>query len=502
LVVGAGSAGCVLAERLSADGSRSVLVLEAGATDPRSRPEVQVPMLFPRVFGSDVDWGYSTVPQAGLDGRVIPFPRGKGIGGSSAINAQLWTIGHRADYDGWAEDGYQGWSYADVLPYFEKAVNERLPLAGIRYPSRVTADFVSACALAGHAPAGEQQEGVLLARANHVDGLRYTSADGYLDACRNRSNVTVLTGALVRRLIFEGTTAVGVEIEAGGAVRQVRAEREVVMAAGAVGTPHLLMLSGVGPADMLNEHGIPVVVDAPSVGRNLSDHLLVPLAFAGRGFESPGVGAGPEQIRQYLEDRVGPLNSIVSEALTFLRSAPGLAAPDIEVVCLLLPYGEHKTSAEHGFTLGVILLRPESSGTITLRSADPQDPPLIDPAYLSADADLDTTIAGVRAAQRILDQPVLARWRGEPLTDGALSEDRNDIGRYIRETGLSIFHPVSTCRMGPADSAPVDLDFRLRGVGNLRVADASAMPSIVRAHTQAPVTMLAERASEAILADE
>ncbi|AEV83070.1 hypothetical protein ACWT_2051 [Actinoplanes sp. SE50] len=499
VVVGAGSAGCVVTERLSASGEHTVVVLEAGATDPRSIPELRIPMLFPRTFGSEVDWGFTTVPQAGLDGRVIPYPRGKGLGGSASINAQLWTIGHRADYDGWAEQGYPGWGYADVLPYFERAVAERLPLAGIRYPSPVTADFLSAAALAGHAPAGEQQEGTLLARANHVDGLRHSSAEGYLDRCAERDNVRVVTGGRVRRLIFDGTTATGVEVEIDGEIRQVRANREVLLAAGAVGTPHLLMLSGVGPAGHLAEHGIPVVVDAPAVGRNLADHLLVPLAFAGRGFESPGVSAGPEQMRAYLRDRTGPLNSIVSEALTFLRTDPDLPGPDIEVVFLVLPYGEHKTSAEHGFALGVILLRPESTGSITLRSADPSDAPLIDPGYLSDRADLDTVVAGVRAAQRILEQPVLSRWRGEPLTDGALSTDRAQIERYVRATGLSIFHPVSTCRMGPGDDSPVDLSFRVRGVRGLRVVDAAAMPSIVRAHTQAPVTMLAERASEVII---
>jgi choline dehydrogenase len=502
-VVGAGSAGCVLADRLSASGDHNVLLVEAGAVEPRTLPEVRIPMLFPRLFGSEVDWGYTTVPQAALDGRLIPFPRGKGLGGSSAINAQLWTVGHRADYDGWADAGCTGWGYADVLPYFEKAVNERLPLAGIRYPSPVTADFVTACVRAGHTPAAEQQEGVLLARANHVDGMRHSSAEAYLGASRQRPNLTVLTAALARRVVFEGTRATGVEIESGGDVHILRAAREVVLAAGAVGTPHLLMLSGVGPADHLTEHGLPVVSDVPQVGRNLADHMIVPLAFAARDFESPGVNAGPEEIDCCLRDRVGPLNSINSEALVFLRTSPKLPAPDIEVAFLMLPYGEHKHRAEHGFALGVMLLRPHSTGTVTLKSADPHEAPLIDPAYLSdpAGADLATTIAGIRAAQRIAREPVLARWRGEELTEGALSDDEAEIERYVRSTALSLFHPVSTCRMGPDAGAPVGLDFRMRGTTGLRVVDASAMPSIVRAHTHAPVTMLAERAAETLLAD-
>ncbi|MGH3975719.1 MAG: GMC family oxidoreductase [Pseudonocardiaceae bacterium] len=501
VIVGAGPAGCVLADRLSADEHTQVALVEAGDQDPNSIPEIRVPGLLTRTFGSEADWGFKTIPQAGLNGRSIFYPTGKILGGSTSINVQLWTLGHRADYDGWAAAGCVGWGYADVLPYFEKIEAERIRLAGIRYPSPVTPDFVTACARTGHAPSGAQQEGYTLARVTHRDGLRWSSVDSYLRPAQNRPNLSVLTGRTVRRVLFDGTHAVGVELETDYGVQQIRADREVIVAAGAIGSPYLLMLSGIGPGDHLAEHGIQVLVDAPGVGQDLSDHLLVPLTFAGRGFESPGVGAGPEEIQRYLEDRTGPLNSNLAEALLFLRTQDELDGPDVEIAMVVIPYGEHATSAQHGLALAVILLRPESRGSVTLRTADPHDPPLLDLGFLSDahGADLATTVAGVRKAQDILNQPVLSKWLGEPLTPGALSSDTADIVTYIRRTGLGAFHPVSTCRMGPDPQSVVDLGFQVRGTSGLRVVDAATMPSQLRGHLHATITMLAERASELII---
>jgi choline dehydrogenase len=503
VIVGAGSAGCVLADRLSADENTRVVVLEAGRPDPECHPEVQVPVLFPRMFGGPLDWGFETVPQAELNGRSIPIPRGKALGGSSAINAQLWTRGHQADYDGWASAGLDGWGYADVQPYFDRA-ERQIRLAGIRTPAPPTPDFLSACAQLGYAPAAEQQEGYALARTTHSDGLRWSSADGYVRPVAHRRNLTVRAGGLVRRVLFDGARACGVELETSQGIEQIWARREVILAAGAVGSPHLLLLSGIGPAWELAEHGIPLVADAPGVGQDLTDHLVVPLAFAGRGFESPGADAGDGDIEEYLKNRTGPLGSIISEAMLFLRTRADLAAPDIEIVHLVLPYGEHETSARHGLALGVIVLRPQSRGSIALQTSSPADAPLLDPGYLTdrGGADLSTAIAGVRKAQEILEQPVFARWRGAPLTAGAMSADDADIADYIRSTGLSIHHLVSTCRMGTDAEAVVDRRCRVRGIPGLRVVDASVMPSIVRAHTHAPVTMLAERASALILEEK
>jgi choline dehydrogenase len=502
LIIGAGSAGCVLADRLSADGHTRVTLVEAGDATPESAPEVQVPVLFPRTFGGPADWGFQTVPQPGLDGRVIPIPRGRGLGGSSAINAQLWLRGHQADYEEWSAAGLDDWSPAEVAPHFDRAESQ-LRLAGLRYPLPVTADFVSACAQLGYAPAAERQEGYVLARATHRDGLRWSSADGYVRPALDRPNLDVLTGVLVRRVLFSGGRACGVEVTTGHGTRQLRAEREVILAAGVVASPQLLMLSGIGPAGHLAEQGIPVLVDAPEVGQNLTDHLVVPLAFTGVGFESPGADVSQEEIDQYFKDRSGALGSIISEALLFLRTREELAAPDVEIVQLVVPYGEHERQARHGLALGVIVLRPQSRGSVRLRSADPADAPLLDPGYLSdrGGRDLGTAIAGVRAAQEILRQPVFAKWRAEPLTDGAMSSSDADITRYIRRTGLSIHHLVSTCRMGRAPQAVLDGRCRVRGVRGLRVVDAAAMPTLVRAHTHGPVTMLAERASELIIAD-
>ncbi|GLZ38917.1 GMC family oxidoreductase N-terminal domain-containing protein [Actinokineospora sp. NBRC 105648] len=500
VIVGAGSAGCVLAERLTEDRHTRVALIEAGGPD-RSNA-IKVPALFTRAFGTADDWAFTTTEQAELGNRPVFFPRGRTLGGSSSINAMLWTRGHRVDYEAWASRGCVGWTYEDVRPYFERAECGPIRLDEVRTPSPSTADFLTACALSGHEPVGDDLEGFMESRVTHFRGLRWSAADGYLVPARHRPNLTVVTGGLVERLLLKGTHAVGVQVRTATGVRQVRARKEVILSAGSVGSPHVLMLSGIGPSEHLSDLGLPTVVDAPGVGQELTDHMVVPLAFTSDELRSPGVGADQDDIRQYLRHRHGPLGSNLAEALLFLRTRPELPAPDIELVLMQVPFGDHETTADHGLAVGVMLLQPRSRGQVTLRSAHPDDPPLINPRYLSDvdGRDLAVTVDGMRKAHEIMRQPVFAKWLGKPLTTGALSDTEADITRYIRRTGISLFHPVSTCRMGVEQDAVLDLEFRVRGTTGLRVVDASAMPHIVRGHTHAPTVMLAERAADMIRA--
>lgn len=499
VIVGAGSAGCVLANRLSADGGTSVVLVEAGGDD--RFPEIQVPSLFPRSFGGLADWGYSTVPQPELGDREVLYPRGRVLGGSSSLNAQLWTRGHRADYDGWAAAGNEGWSWEEVRPYFERAESGPIRLAQVPDPRASTPDFLTACDLLGYRPAGEQPEGYLPAQVTHSEGLRWNTAEAYLHPVASRPNLAVRTAGVVRRVVFDGVRAIGVEVETAKGARLIRAGREVILSAGSIGSAQLLQLSGVGAADALERLGIPVVAHSPEVGRNLSDHLLVPMAFAAaNGYESPGVDAGPREIRDYYRGRHGPLGSNLAEALLFLRSQEDAPAPDVELFVMQVPFGTQAKPDRHGSGVGVMPLRPRSRGSVTLRSADPRQAPLIDPRYLGDEegADLQLTLAAVRKAQEVIAQPVFAKWLGEPLTPGADAVADTELADYVRRVGVSIFHPVGSCRMGADERSVVDPRLRVRGTEGLRVVDASTLPSLTRGHPHAPTVMLAERASDLI----
>lgn len=529
VIVGAGSAGCVLANRLSARATSRVALIEAGGPD--DKVEIRIPAAFSKLFKTRFDWAFETVPQGELGGRALYWPRGKVLGGSASLNAMMWIRGHRDGYDAWVEAGCPGWGYDDVLPYFHRVErrlggNPAVPsrrvdrqvchrvygeagpqyVTDLRDPNESTRAFLRACAQDGLGRLADvnlpDNEGFGPAPVTQHRGRRWSAADAYLRPARRRPNLTVLTGAHATRVLFDGRRATGVEyVDAAGARHTVTAAREVVLAAGAVGSPQLLLLSGIGDPDQLREHGIPLVVPSAEVGRNLQDHLAAGVI---RSCPKPvtlvGVDRQPRQLARYLLARRGPLTSNVAEAVAFVRTDPALAAPDVELVFAPVPFLDHGLTppAGHGVTIGVILLRPASRGSLRLASADPFAAPAIDPGYLREPRDLTTLVAGMRRAQRLFSMPALAPYAGSRLLpDGDVITDE-DIASFVRDRAETLYHPVGTCRMGEDLDAVVDLELRVRGVDGLRVADASVMPVITHGHTNAPTMMIAERAAELI----
>ncbi|TQJ30577.1 GMC family oxidoreductase [Microbacterium sp. SLBN-146] len=516
VVVGAGSSGAALAARLSEDPGVTVLLLEAGPPDRAL--ELHVPAAFSKLFRSAYDWNYDTVPQATLDGRTIYWPRGKTLGGSSSLNAMMWVRGFAADYDEWADVAGPTWSWEALAPYFLRT-EETQAVENQRDPRPHTRAFLEAAREAGHhvTPANlPEGQGFSQTMVSQRRGARASTADTYLRPARGRRNLRILTNAHVRRVTFSGTDApraTGVYVEVAGITRHVRAHREVILCGGAINTPHLLMLSGIGPADHLAEHGIAALVDAPGVGANLQDHLVAGLAPAARG----GTLFGAEsvvQLARYLASRRGMLTSNVGEACGFLRTSvadrvgapPDL--PDIEIIFAPVPYvgeGLAPPPAE-GVTVGAILLRPRSRGTIRLGSSDPHAQPLIDPAYLSDAEGVDeaTMLAGLAACERLIDTDALrtvttAGWvqpaGGESMTPGERAE------LALRRYSHTLYHPVGTARMGEDAESVVTPDLRVRGVTGLRVADASVMPTLIRGHTNAAAIVVGEVAAALIAGD-
>jgi choline dehydrogenase len=511
VIVGAGSAGAALANRLSADPGRSVLLLEAGPPD--RHPAIHVPAAFSTLFRTRFDWAYDTTPQPGLAGRRIFWPRGRTLGGSSSLNAMMWVRGFAADYDGWATAAGPDWSWDALLPYFrrvERVLGVTAPDQGAdgvlhvqpqRSPNPHTADFLTAVRQAGFAveranrpePDGFSQTWVTQRR-----GARFSAADGYLRPIRRRPGLTVRTGVQARRVLFDGRRAVAVECSLpDGRLRTVSARREIVLSAGAVNTPQLLLLSGIGDPDQLAAHGIPLVAASPQVGRNLQDHLVAGLIVRVAG-GTLYAAQRPTEIVRYLLRRRGMLTSNVAEAYGFVRSATDLEHPDIEVVFAPVAYvGQGlQPPPAHGLTVGAILLQPRSAGTVTLASPDPGIAPDVDPAYLSDPADRTTILRGLAVCERILRQPALAH-QGFLVPEDADTMDEATRDRTALEGyAHTLYHPVGTARMGAAGDAVVDPQLRVRGVSGLRVADASVMPRIIRGHTHAPAVVIGERAAD------
>ncbi|OXI15472.1 GMC family oxidoreductase [Burkholderia sp. AU15512] len=520
LVVGGGSAGSVLASRLTEDPDVTLCLFEAGGTGdgwPVTVPAALVLMIPSKLN----NWAFETVPQKGLQGRRGYQPRGKALGGSSAINAMVYTRGHHADYDDWAALGNEGWGWNDVFPYFKRSEhNERLgnewhgrggPLwvSDLRTDNPFQARWLDAARECGLPVTddfnGAEQEGVGIYQVTQKNGERWSAARAYLfPHLKTRGNLTVETGAQVRRIVFDGKRAVGVEVTRGGNVETVWAKKEVILSAGALQSPQLLMLSGVGPKDELERLGIQVVADLPGVGENLQDHPDFVVSYKTNSLDALGVSVRGAiktlgDIRQYRNSRTGTLTTNFAEGGAFLKTRPDLDRPDVQMHFVVGPVSDHgrKVRLGHGLSCHVCLLRPKSRGSVKLRSADPLDAPLIDPAFLEHDDDLEVLVDGYKLTRRLMAAPAMARFVTEDVF-ASRSRSDDDIRALLRERTDTVYHPVGTCRMGNDALAVVDSQLRVRGTEGLRVVDASIMPTLVGANTNAPTIMIGEKASDLI----
>ncbi|MGY1884224.1 GMC family oxidoreductase [Blastococcus sp. SYSU DS0753] len=520
VVVGAGSAGSAVAGRLSEDPSLRVLVLEAGGPDDVL--EVKIPAGLYKVWRTRHDWNYTTDEQPGLGGRRLFWPRGKLLGGSSSINAMIYIRGARADYDEWAElTGDPSWSYEQVLPLFRRmednargadewhGVGGPLRVEDLRSPHPWTTAVVESAVASGYPRNpdfnGATQEGVGPFQVTQRRGRRWSAADAYLHPAAGRPNLTVRTGALTTRVLVENGRATGVEYRCGGRLHTVRATREVVLSGGAVNSPQLLMLSGIGPADHLREVGVDVVHDLPGVGAGLQDHPLVPVIWTVRSGRSLRLAETPVNLAKWKAAGRGPLTSNLAEAGLFTRSRPDVAEPDLQLHFLPVKFwkqAEVDPDAE-AFTAAVVLVRVHSRGSVRLRSADPTWAPAIDAGYLTDERDLDALVSGVERAREIASVAPLSSVLAEEWSPGGTVHGREALRQKVRDTLESLYHPVSSCRMGTDDGsddmAVVDPQLRVRGIEGLRVVDASVMPTLVRGNTNAPTIMIAERAADLIL---
>ena len=524
IIVGAGSAGCVLANRLSANPTNQVLLIEAGGSD--MNPWIHVPVgYFKTMHHPSTDWCYVTEPDKGIAGRRLQWPRGKVLGGSSSLNGLLYVRGQPEDYDHWAELGNKGWSFNEVLPYFKKSEDQErgadeyhgvggpLKVSNLRLRRPIAEFFIKAATEVGipfnDDYNGEKQEGVGYFQQTAHKGFRWSTSKGFLRPARKRANLTVLTKAQTTRVLFEDDKAIGIEYLKGGQRHRVHAQGdgEVILSSGAIGSPQILQLSGVGPKTVLEKVGVPLVKDLPGVGQNLQDHLQIRLVFktsqrtlndeVNNIFKQGWVGL------QYILSRTGPLTLAASQVAVFTRSNPDVERPDIQFHMQPLSAdkpgdGAHKFSA---FTSSVCQLRPHGRGYLEITSKDPLEHPAIHPNYLSDERDHQVAIDSIKVARRIAEAPALAPHIIDEYVPGRQYQSDEELLEAARQHSQTIYHPTGTCKMGHDDMAVVDDRLRVHGLKNLRVVDASIMPEIVSGNTNAPTIMIAEKASDMILED-
>ena len=521
VVVGGGSAGCVVASRLSEDPKVSVCLLEAGGTGDGW--VVKAPLGIAIMVPSKTNnWSFETVPQPGLNGRKGYQPRGKALGGSSAINAMVYIRGHRSDYDGWAALGNRGWSYDDVLPYFRKSENNEvlhdgfhgrggpLNVAGLRTGNPFQEHFLEAGRQlqlpVNNDFNGADQYGLGIYQVTQKNGERCSAARAYIEPNLSRPNLKVITGAQARRVLFQDRRANGVEFNRATRTETLRARREVIVSGGALQSPQLLLLSGIGNAPDLRDLGIEVVQHSPGVGQNLQDHIDFALSYRSKsldllGISLPGLRRLWREIGRYRRQGVGMITSNVAECGGFLKTDQSLAVPDIQLHFSMAIADNHGRTRHlgHGFGCHVCLLRPKSRGAVSLHSADPLAAPRIDPKFYQHPDDLEAMVKAFKILRRIMDAEPLAKWRSEEIYTAEVRSDE-EIRAVLRNRSDTVYHPVGTARMGSDEAAVVDPQLRVRGVAALRVVDASIMPTLIGGNTNAPSIMIGEKAADLIRA--